>query len=676
MLYVQQAETSDDSAFIVPFMKYCRETVTQALASHPGVTAGFTGWPVAVEEEVGGLRRDLALVTIFSTIVILLLLYFSFHSWTKTILVFMPLVFGVLWNTGLSYVMVGYISYFTSVFFGLLFSLGTEYGIIFMRRYREELLAGYEPETAMERTFVGVGPGLLTSASTTMAAFLAISFFDIPAFANMGIVAATGMLCLIVATLLILPPLMLIFRNKIATQAHVRVVGATVIDWFWRHLSRHPLIPVATGFCGAICAAFLLPYQGFDYNVNHLLPADSETTIVTEKLDKAMGHETQFIAVMADNLEQVRSIAKLLESRSTVAKVESPAPLIPADQNEKQATLRQIAATFEKMPPLTPAKEPDLTMLQRQIAAMIDRLTQHLDSAVYAGQTKLIEPLESLVNRLESIHVLLEHPQGRARQAAFERNIVEQINRARERLLTMLHAAPIAPDNLPDNLRRRFVGADGKLAIMAFPSQNIWDPDFLARFVKEVRGAAGQVLGEEEALENTTGFGVVYLTTSHMISSGFRFALLTTVVVVLFLLFLDFRRPIPALLAALPFVISMGITLGLLILFRVELNMASQLALPVLVGIGVDFGVHTVHRWREADGDDLAKVVSTIGGAIWLSGATNMAGFGALMLASYRGLTTFGAILFLGIFLASSGALFGIPAVIRTLHLDRRALGK
>jgi hypothetical protein len=99
--------------------------------------------------------------------------------------------------------------------------------------------------------------------------------------------------------------------------------------------------------------------------------------------------------------------------------------------------------------------------------------------------------------------------------------------------------------------------------------------------------------------------------------------------------------------------------------------MASQIALPVLIGIGVDFGVHTVHRWREPDGSDLAKVVSTIGGSLWLAGATNLIGFGLLLLAQYRGLISFGLIVFVGIFICFIAAMFGLPSIIKALRLDR-----
>jgi predicted RND superfamily exporter protein len=137
------------------------------------------------------------------------------------------------------------------------------------------------------------------------------------------------------------------------------------------------------------------------------------------------------------------------------------------------------------------------------------------------------------------------------------------------------------------------------------------------------------------------------------------------------LLLIDFRSIRDSAMAALPVVVGISWTLAAFVIAGQGLNMASQIALPVLIGIGVDFGVHTVHRWHEPDGADLAKVVLTIGGSLWLAGATNLIGFGLLLLAQYRGLISFGLIVFVGIFICFIAAMFGLPSIIKALRLDR-----
>lgn len=255
------------------------------------MTAGFTGWPVAIEEEIHHLKRDLSIVTIGSSIGILLLLIISFRSIRKTLFVFVPHTFGVIWNLGATYLTLGHLNYYSSLFFGLLFSLGMNYGIVFIRRFAEERARGYEKEEAITRTFQAVGPGVLTSSMATIAAFLAIGVSGLPGFSEMGIVAATGIFCLVVATLFILPPVLLIFGLPYGEELEAKVLGTRTIGRTWRIVEKAPGAFVAVSALLTLAALVLLPKLRFDYNVDNLLPADSETLRVARMLEKETGYK-------------------------------------------------------------------------------------------------------------------------------------------------------------------------------------------------------------------------------------------------------------------------------------------------------------------------------------------------------------------------------------------------
>ena len=671
LLFVQQSKDIDDTSFTVPFMAYCRTSVATALKKHPGVTAGFTGWPVAIEEEMKLLTRDLGIVTIGSTLGILLLLLVSFRSIRKTLFVFVPHTFGVIWNLGATYLVVGHLNYFSSVFFGLLFSLGTEYGIVFIRRFSEERTRGCEPEEAIMRTFQNVGPGLVTSSLATVTSFIAISLSGVPGLSEMGTVAATGMFCLIVATLLILPPTLLVFGMPFSEATETTVVGSKTINWIWGRIERVPGIVLCLGVAVTIIAVALVPKLTFDYNLDNLLPAQSETLAVAEKLERLTGYKSQYLVVTADNLEQVRKIHQLLLEKPTVESVESLSPIIPADQEAKQKALTSMSGDFAGLPHMNSNGGIDLTAVRAKLASFINDLEKKQEDAFSAGLAKIVGQLDSLIAHLKSVVKLLDAPVAATREIAFEAALAKSFTEMRDRLTPMLVASPVTIDSIPKDLRERFVGKDGKLAIMVFPKEQIWDITFLKRFVTDVRSAATQVLGEQESVERTTGFGAVYLVTSKMVTSGFRKAILMTFGMVAVLLLIDFKHIRESVMAALPFMIGITWTLAAFVIVGRGLNMASQLALPVLIGIGVDFGVHTVHRWREPDGADLTLLVSTMGGSLWLAGATNLIGFGLLLLAKYRGLISFGLILFVGIFICFIGAMFGLPSMIKALRLDR-----
>ena len=490
LLFVQQSKDIDDTSFTVPFMAYCRTSVAEALKKHPGVTAGFTGWPVAIEEEMKLLTRDLGIVTIGSTIGILLLLLVSFRSIRKTLYVFVPHTFGVIWNLGATYLVVGHLNYFSSVFFGLLFSLGTEYGIIFIRRFSEERTRGFEPEEAIMRTFQNVGPGLVTSSLATVTSFIAISISGVPGLSAMGTVAATGMFCLIVATLLMLPPMLLVFGMPFSEATETTVVGSKTINWIWSRIEKGPGIVLCLGVAVTIIAIVLVPKIKFDYNIDNLLPVHSETLAVSEKLEKLTGYKSQYLVVTGDTVDQVRKIHQLLLEKPTVENVESLSPIIPEHQEEKQKLLLSMSGVFTGLPQMNSSGVNDLTAVRAKLSYFIAALEKKQEDAFSAGLTKIVRQLDTLIERLNGIVKLLDSKDATTREAAFESAVAKSFTEMHDRLAQMLTASPVTIDSIPKDLKERFVGKDGKLAIMVFPKEPIWDITFLKQFVTDVRDAA------------------------------------------------------------------------------------------------------------------------------------------------------------------------------------------
>ena len=304
--------------------------------------------------------------------------------------------------------------------------------------------------------------------------------------------------------------------------------------------------------------------------------------------------------------------------------------------------------------------------------ALAEKLENAQADLFEAGKGDVVKQLDVLVQRIKAIDRALALPEAQKREASFEADLFGLIRQARATALEMVQAPPVTMDSLDPSLRERFVGNKGRLAIFLFPKEPLWNMPFLDRFVAESAQAATEVFGPEEAPKRLTGFAVVYQTTARMIRKGFAQASWTAGIVVLILLFLAFRRPKNVALATLPLVVAVVGTLGGLGLLHRNLNLASQLALPIMLGAAVDFGIFMTRRWLEPDGADLPRVVGTMGASVLLAASTAMTGFGSLLLARHRGMNSFGGLLFLAVFLAMITAMFAIPVLIRALRLDKR----
>ena len=89
-------------------------------------------------------------------------------------------------------------------------------------------------------------------------------------------------------------------------------------------------------------------------------------------------------------------------------------------------------------------------------------------------------------------------------------------------------------------------------------------------------------------------------------------------------------------------------------------NFANFFAIPILIGIGVDNGIHLVCAWRDHRVETFQSAVK----AVFFSSSTTMIGFGLLATSNHAGIASLGYILFVGISLCLIAALTILPVAL------------
>jgi len=120
------------------------------------------------------------------------------------------------------------------------------------------------------------------------------------------------------------------------------------------------------------------------------------------------------------------------------------------------------------------------------------------------------------------------------------------------------------------------------------------------------------------------------------------------------------------LLALMPPVVSLAMTFGILVLIQMPLNPANLIVLPLIIGLGVDSGVHLLHDFRHRAPGPYTVTPSLVN-AIVLTVTTTMVGFGAMMIAAHRGLFSLGAVLTIGVTCCLFISLVPLPAILALL---------
>jgi len=198
----------------------------------------------------------------------------------------------------------------------------------------------------------------------------------------------------------------------------------------------------------------------------------------------------------------------------------------------------------------------------------------------------------------------------------------------------------LARDPAPADARH-FVGTDGnrRLLLVCYPERSVRSETDWQRFraaVHEAFGPLGEPFGSQALLGEVRRVLLHDLTTC-------TFATACIVVVLAFLLTRGWSL---TLLAVTPVVVGTSITVGALVLLDVPLNLANFIAIPFVLGIGADDGLHLASHYRECGARAAPGVV---GIAICRTTVTTALGFGALLAAENPGLRSFGAIASVGV---------------------------
>jgi len=165
------------------------------------------------------------------------------------------------------------------------------------------------------------------------------------------------------------------------------------------------------------------------------------------------------------------------------------------------------------------------------------------------------------------------------------------------------------------------------------------------------------------------GFGVVLADLAKLVVNGQVLSLIMATVIVALLLVLLFRSLIAGLIAAIPLGLSIIILFGLMGFFNIELNVATAMLSSIMIGVGIDYTIHFLWRYREERQNGLTpveavkKTLTTTGRGIIFNAFSVIIGFAALLFSGFFPVKFFGFLVIVSIFACLVGALVLIPSL-------------
>ncbi len=637
-----------------------RKVVSElGLDNNDAVRVRTTGtFPLAYEESKHILEQ-VSWAGLASLTLVTIILLVGLGSLRLVFCSVLTLLVGLVWTAGFAAAAIGHLN-LISIAFGVLFiGLGIDFAIHVCVQFSDQLGKGASPGDALCGAASSVGGSLVMCALTTAVAFFSFVPTDFTGVGELGLIAGTGMFIGLLTNFTLLPAMIL----KFAAHSRISTIGS-VPEWIVGAFAlpiRYARSVLAVTAVLAIGSLWLLPDIHFDTNPLRVRDPSTDSVQVFNEILKQGDAYPWNLNVVADDSESARKIASRLEELPSVRLALTLSDLVPSDQDAKLVILDEAALMV--LPSLD--EEPSVTDTdEAQVRADIGKLEKTL-SAIAAGDhdPALVDSARRL---LESLRRLREKLEGGAHDAAALQKLRGMLFDSlpeRLRLLRVgLQTGSVDLERIPDELKQRMTGKDGHVRIEVFPAEDLNDQSALEQYVADVQSVDMDAFGE----------GLLIVDSGRVVIQSLVQALITAGVVIIVLLAILWRNFRDSSLVAAPLVLATILTVACSVILGITFNFANVIIIPLLLGAGIVYGIHMVHRVRAGELPDGNLLRTGTARAVLLSALTTMASFGTLGFSSHLGMASLGQLLTLGIALVLLCNVVVLPALVEVTDKGRR----
>ncbi len=650
------------------------EAVMWPIAEKFGVDAGLTGSIVIGRDKMAAISTDMIVITLAALAGVLILFMVAFRMIIAPFLAVFTVIFGVIWAMGLAYPLAGQLNMLTAMMGAMLVGLGIDFSIHIIAVYTEWRAKGEDVLVSMNAALTRSGKGIITGGFTTAIAFMTLIFARTDGMRQFGLVLGGGLLMTMLAAITALPMLLVLrerFWSRIrrnAPQKTPRDISYGFLGSFAQWLSRNWVFTI---FAVAIIVVFFA-YRGFqlevDYDSRNLLPKGLKSMELQDRMIETFNMDPDNAMVTATTLEEAYELTEKARDAETVGVVRSIVDLLPpeGEQEKRKALVAEVhQAMADARIKLTVTQE-ELDRLVAEVERLEANVMEIQTMALIGGQDKVYLKaglLVGVIHDAEDSSIVALHKELRPSMADIS---VGNLSQLREKLtsqdsvtpadvqlfhqqfaehfkpavLRMANTETLTIESLPREISDQYVGKSGKhFLIYVFSRENIWDRQYMELLVEDMKKVSPRA----------TGMAVVYhALLTGMMTDG-KFAMQIALVLIFLLLLADFRSIWKALLAIVPLIFGVLIMLGIMDLAGMMLTLVGIYAVPIIIGIGIDDGVHIIHRYN-VEGRKAHKIVfASTGRAILLTSLTTMLAFGSLWFARMAGIGDLGITLLIGV---------------------------
>jgi len=631
LLVVKSAVSIDDFENVIKTVNSLEEYFQKESKKY-NVEIEMTGLQVLSRDEMVISQRDMEISSLLSLMLVLGIFIFSFKIIRYSMLALVPLITGIIWTMGLTYLIIGTLNMMTAMMGAILIGLGIDYSIHIISVFLEERNKGMNIENSVSAIYSKVMRGVTTGAGTTAVGFFMFVFSDFPGFREFGLVLGLGIICTLISSVFLLPSLLIIFGRKtgIKKPKNSQLLEKSQYFLIGRKKSSFIIIILILIVIGSKAGKV-----EFENDMLKIEPKNLQSVALNREIIDKFDFSSDSTIIVSENLEKAQKIYDKADKLKSIGVISSVVSYLPSE--EKQIKRIEAGKKIKEKTGIVPDNEIYAEELTEELVRLQNNLIELGDLSYIGGEEDIRQKCDEILEE-GIISELAEN------MDIYKKNLEESQKIFIGELQSIIRKSNtekiINLKDLPDKIKDEFVGKNKTYISTFYPKEDIWKSDFQKIYMKEI-----DTLGE-----NTTGSVKIFLKVIEISATEGRKILILTLAAIYFVLVADFRSLKYATAAILPMTFSVFGTLGIMGWTGFKFDMVNIIGIPLIIGIGVDDGVHIIHRYLVDK--NLFVALKSTGKSVTLTTITTVAAFGTLMLARYRGFVHFGILLTIGVLFA------------------------
>jgi uncharacterized protein len=577
----------------------------KVIARHPGVQIGFTGGAITAVAEHDAIFKGMVLSSLITTLLVALVLAMYFRSAVLLALLIGTLAIAVSLVFGVAAITVGHLNAATAFLGAIIAGNGVNYGILLIARYLEERKTR-DVDGALAVAIQGTLRPTAVAALGASIAYGSLAATSFRGFADFAVIGAVGMILCWIASYLLLPALMLRWGTAPRRAARDPLLGSVLVRIIG---FRRPRVVCGIALVGAVLATGVVTRyvvnDPFEYDITQLRSEGADAIKAREWMglsDRTFGRGySGRTYIAADRLDQVPLIVRALRDRD-------------ANIPPERQTVGSVTSILDFVPEDQPRK---LAILAHIRELLSDDALDALSPDERAEVLELRPPAD---------------------------------------------LGMITPQSLPRLVRDQLEEKDGRLgyivSVRPAPRLDEWNGHDLIRFASAVRAIR---LGDGETV-TTSGASVIFADIVTSISGdGPRVTAVAALgLVIMVLLLVGWNRRALAVIVA----TAAGslLMVAACAVFNLKVNFLDFVALPITLGIGIDYAINVAHR-HDHEADPIITL-RTSGSAVFVCSLTTIIGYGSLLISENMAIRGFGQASLIGEIACVTTALVLVPALL------------